>query len=140
MTRHIGTITKAGTAAVMAAGLIGVPASAATGESAAAPTASAACRTLTGSPKGAPRADASVRFCRSGKRVSWQVHFYPRGTPIAVEGTFVRNGRIVARYKSGTYVSYRKTRRYARKGIDHAWFKVCRVRGARGFYACNVLR
>ncbi|TMR25333.1 hypothetical protein ETD86_01730 [Nonomuraea turkmeniaca] len=138
----ITTIVKAGSAgvmaAVMAAGLLGTPAFAAPGTTGESTIAGAACRNISGSPKGAANADISVRVCwHPRKRVTWTAYFYPRGTRIALEGTVVRKG-VVSTYKSRTRVSYSTARGTYRK-VDHVWFKACKVRG-NVFYACAAIR
>ncbi|MGP3960226.1 hypothetical protein ACTWPT_29880 [Nonomuraea sp. 3N208] len=145
-TSHIMTVTKVGlataTATVMAAGLLGAPAFAATGETGESATAAATqsfgCRKISGSPKGAPNADIAVRYCWKGKRVTWTAYFYPRGTRIALEATGVYGG-VVHTKKSRPRVSYDTARGSFRKA-RHVWFKACKVRGSTVFYACTVLR
>ncbi|MFG1702544.1 hypothetical protein ACFLIM_05060 [Nonomuraea sp. M3C6] len=144
---HI-TTTAAGLAAVVAAGLIGAPASAASGaiggSSTALATQAGGCKSISGSPKGAPRADIAVYYCWQGsgkaKRVFWTTHYYPRGTRIGLEVTGVRKGAIYTVKSKRPKVSYSVTRGRFNRTVDHVWFKACKVRGTKVYYACTVLR
>jgi hypothetical protein len=134
----ITTVTKAGFAAFAAAGLIAAPAPAAS-ETSATTTRAAACKNISGSPKGAPRADIAVRVCwRAHKLVSWKAYFYPRGVRIGLEASVVRNG-VLSTYKSGTRVSY-STARGSYRRVDSLWFKACRAKPGKVFYSCATLR